>query len=98
MSYAKQVESNARLRLLQELARETDGRLNAVLLRDALDTNYGINRDRDWVETQLRKLENVGGVSLTDSGVVIASITPGGRDHLAQRMVLVGVTRPSAVA
>lgn len=85
----------ARLYILRELAKQSDGRLNDLSLRLALDM-YGIRRDRDWVRTQLRKLEALGAIELNAAGeMFIARIVRAGRDHLEERAVIEGVTRPA---
>lgn len=56
---------------------------------------FGVRRDRDWVKTQLVKLEALGAVTLADVGsLTVAAITRDGRDHVEQRAVLIGVSRP----
>lgn len=88
------IAADARLMILEELARQTDGRLTDLLLRRVLDV-YGIRRDRDWVRTQLRKLEALGAIELTSAGeALVARIARDGRDHVEERAVLSGVTRP----
>lgn len=83
--------------ILKELAAQTDGRLNDLLLQRALDA-YGFRRDRDWVKTQLQKLKALDAVTLIDAGpIVIARIERVGRDHLDERSVLSGVARPHEV-
>lgn len=92
---ARKLAEDARLAILKELATQTDGRLNDLLLQRALDV-YGFRRDRDWIVTQLRKLEDLGALSLTETGGMhIARIARAGRDHLDERLVLAGVTRPA---
>ena len=92
---ADALAADARLMILKELAGQTNGRLSDLLIRKVLDL-YGIARDRDWITTQLRKLEVLGAVELTEAGsVLIALITRIGRDHLEERLILSGVTRPA---
>ncbi len=89
------IEREARLIILRELVEQVDGRLNHVSLAQPLD-NYGIRRDRDWIATQLRKLEALGAVELMTAGtILVAHITPAGRDHVAERGVIEGVMRPA---
>ena len=95
MSLADAIAGDARLYVLKELARQTDGRLSELLVRRVLDT-YGIRRDHDWVRTQLRKLEALDAIELTVAGeVLIARLLPAGRDHVDERAVIEGVTRPA---
>lgn len=92
---AAKFAADARLIVLQELARQIDGRLNELSIGRTLDV-YGIRRDRDWVKTQLRKLETLGAVELQSAGtVIVAVITREGRDHVDERAVIEGVTRPA---
>ena len=95
---ADAIAGDARLYMLKELVAQTDGRLSELLLRRVLDL-YGIRRDRDWVRTQLRKLEALGAVELQIMGeTMVARITRDGRDHVEERAVIEGVTRPAEAA
>lgn len=92
---AEAVAREARLAILKALSQQTDERLSDVMLKQVLDI-YGYRRDRDWVRTQLRKLADLGAVSLTEAGeVLFARLEPPGRDHLEERSILVGVMRPT---
>lgn len=92
---AEAIAADARLFVLRELARQTDGRLNSLLLSRVLDAS-GIRRSREWVETQLNKLAELGAVELDRAGgLTIAAITRAGRDHTAARSLIAGVTPPS---
>lgn len=87
--------ADARLAILRTLAEQVDGQLNALLIRRTLDI-YGIKRDDDWIETQLRKMAMLGAIELIDAGALpIARIAPAGRSHLEERAVLAGITLPS---
>lgn len=89
------IAADARLCILKELARQTDGRLNEVGLQHVLDV-FGIRRDRDWVRTQMRALEALGAVSLTEVGtVLVATLRALGRNHVERRAIIEGVARPS---
>ena len=99
MSFARDmneaIAADARLFVLRELARQIDGRLNELSIARVLDLS-GIKRSREWVSTQLRKLEELGAAELIDAdGLLIAAITRTGRDHLDQRSIIAGVTRPA---
>ena len=97
MNFDEQVQQDGRLVILKELARQTDGRLNESMLMRVLDA-FGIRRSRDWARTQLRALEELGAVKLTEPGsVMVAEITRAGMDHVERRIVLEGVARPSPV-
>lgn len=92
---ADAIAGDARLIILKELVGQVDGRLNLLMLVRVLDL-YGIRRDRDWVATQLRKLEALGAVDLQSAGeLLVAHITRDGRDHVEERAVIEGVTRPA---
>jgi len=88
---------DARLFILKELSGQSDGRLNAILVQRLLDQRYGINRSREWIETQLRKLAELEAVELIEIAVLTAAITRAGRDHLAARSIIAGITRPHEV-
>lgn len=95
MSYLDVIVMDARLCILKELSKQIDGRLNEVALMHVLDV-FGIRRSRDWVRTQLRALDELGGVNLTEVGtVMIASLTKLGRAHVDRRGVIEGVARPA---
>lgn len=95
MSYNDFVTADARLVILRELSRMTDGRLGESILFQVLDT-FGHNRSRDFVRTQLRALADVGAITITEAGsVMIATITRAGLDHVERRAVIEGVARPS---
>lgn len=91
------IAQEMRLRILQQLAEQVDSQLSIVLLTRVIDS-FGFRRDRDWIETQLRKLEAVGAVSLSSpGGTLIARIERPGRDHVEQRSALAGVMAPAEV-
>tara|TARA_R110000751_G_scaffold2018_11_gene9413 strand:- start:256094 stop:256402 length:309 start_codon:yes stop_codon:yes gene_type:complete len=93
----ERLAADARLQILRELAAQTDGRLSILPLQRALDV-YGIKRDRDWVFTQLRKLEALDAINIQMAGEMpIARIARVGRDHLDERAVIEGITRPAEV-
>ena len=95
MSYDESVAEDARLIILKELAVQVDARSNEVILTRVLD-NFAIKRSRDWVRTQLRKLVELGTIRLSEAGtVLIASLTPLGRNHVERREIVDGITRPS---
>lgn len=95
MNYDEAMTRDARLVILKELAAQPDGRLNEALLEKVLDV-FGHRRSREWIRTQLRKLEELGAVRLTEVGtVLVAAITRAGVDHVERRSFLDGVERPS---
>tara|TARA_B100000678_G_scaffold215337_1_gene182633 strand:+ start:1078 stop:1374 length:297 start_codon:yes stop_codon:yes gene_type:complete len=90
------IAGDARLEILRELCRQVDGRLSEPMIRRVLDA-YGVRRDRDWIVTQLRKLEALSAIELTGKPVLVAHITRAGRDHVDERAIIEGVTRPSDI-
>lgn len=92
--YKQHIERHGRLIILEVLAREFNGHLREELIQKALDALF-ITRSIDWVRTQLRKLEELGAVKITeDGGRLIAGITRTGRDHVDRRSALDGVAWP----
>lgn len=92
--YKDYVIRKGRLVILEVLAREFNGHLREELIQKALDVCL-ISRSIEWVRTQLRKLEEIGAVTLTDDGgKLIAGITRAGRDHVDRRTPLDGVAWP----
>lgn len=95
MNYQELIAKDGRLIILRELNAQVDGQLNEAALRRVLDI-HGIKRSRDWMVTQLNRLVELEAVVLRDAGeMVVAAITSAGRDHVEQRAVLGGVSRPS---
>lgn len=94
MNLADTIAADARLMILKELAKQVDGRLSDVLVQRVLDV-YGIRRNRNWVRTQLRELEALGAIELQEAGdILIARLAGAGRDHIEERGLIEGVTRP----
>lgn len=89
------ITADARLIILRELAGQVDGQLNEASLRRLLDI-YGIARSREWLVTQLNKLVELDAVSIKNAGdMLVAAITRTGRDHVEQRTIIAGISRPS---
>jgi hypothetical protein len=98
VSFVEYLAEDARLTILKELAAQTDGRLNDAVMTKVLDT-FGYRRSREWVRTQMRKLEELGAVHLAEAGTaLVATITRAGMDHVERRAVLDGVAKPSPEA
>ncbi|WP_048648962.1 hypothetical protein [Nitratireductor soli] len=92
--YKDYVTEKGRLVILQVIGREFNGHLREDLIQKALDA-YFLSRSIEWVRTQLRKLEELGAVQLTDdAGKMIAGITRTGRDHVDRRAPIDGVAWP----
>lgn len=95
MSMDRILREEARLVLLRALEEQPDGRLNSELLRQTLEL-YGITKSREWVHDELNWLGQMGAVSVVVAGSVrVASLTSKGADHVARRVVIEGVKRPS---
>lgn len=95
MSFADYLIEDARLTMLKALREQRDGRLNETIMMHTLDT-FGHRRSREWVRTQLRKLEELGAVVCMEAGsVIVATITRTGIDHLELRATIDGVAKPS---
>lgn len=89
------IRAEARLIVLRALAAEPRYSLNEALLQAELET-FGIARSRAWVREELRRMEELAAVTITEAGsVLIATLTEKGRDHIERRLVIDGVKRPS---
>lgn len=86
---------DARLRMMQGMALQSDHRLSDIMLGHVLD-GWGHRRSRDYVRTQLRALEEIGALRLLGDGerVMIGELTQAGLDHVERRVILEGVKRP----
>jgi DNA-binding GntR family transcriptional regulator len=94
MSLDQAIREEARLIMLRALADEPDHRLNSSLLVQVLG-NFAITRSRDWVHEELRRLADLGAVTIVEAGSVrVASLTEKGLDHVERRLVIEGVKRP----
>ena len=92
------VTEDGRLVMLRELAKQSDYRLNETILTQVLDV-FGHRRSREWVRTQLRKMEELGAVKLREAeGIVVATATRAGLDHVEGRSVIEGILQPSPEA
>lgn len=93
MDYARILREDARLRLLQALEAQPDGRLNDAMLRLVL-ASAAIDRGRDWVVQELRWLEMMGAIRLIAAGeVLVAELTERGARHLSRAEPIEGVRR-----
>jgi hypothetical protein len=94
-SYTRHIEEDVRLIILRELHRQPAGRLNDTILTRVVE-DLGHTKSRDWIRTQLRKLEELGAIALISAGtVLIATITRAGVEHVERRSSIEGVARPS---
>lgn len=95
MDYSAFVTEDARLVVLKELAKQTNGTLNETLLLHVLD-RFGHMRTREWLRTQLRAMADLGAITISEAGsVMIAAISRGGMDHIERRSIIEGIARPS---
>lgn len=95
MSYLDVVAEDCRLIILKELAKENDHRLNETILTRVLE-NFGHLKTRDYVRTQIRRLEELGAIGVKEVGsVLVAELRQPGLDHVQRRAFLEGVGRPS---
>ena len=96
MSFDQHIREHARLILLKEMAAQANFSLMDDLAQPLLDS-FGISKSRDWIRNEYRWLmDEVCAVTLMQAGTsVIARITPRGLDHVAGRVILEGVKRPS---
>ncbi|MCV0428852.1 MAG: hypothetical protein K5905_25640 [Roseibium sp.] len=95
MSYAEHATADYRLTILKALTEEDDNRLNETLIERVLET-FGHTKSRDYLRTQLKKLEDLGAVKLTEPGsVYVAELLRPGLDHVERRSFLEGVLKPS---
>lgn len=94
MSMDRIIHEEARLIILRELVVQSNYTLNEALLQSTLET-FGIYRPRIWVREVMRWLESMSAVRVTEAGtVLIATLTPKGRDHVEGRYLIEGIKRP----
>ncbi|MEQ1499155.1 MAG: hypothetical protein ABL914_10875 [Novosphingobium sp.] len=90
---------DARLAILAELAQQRDETLNVLSITRLVDA-LGIRRSREWIDTQLGKLEELGAIELRQSEIAglgtvsVATLTAAGRDHVERRSTIAGVSAP----
>lgn len=95
MSALDIIRHEARLIMLRELATQANYSSNESLLQAMLET-FGITKPRDWVREELRRMEDLGAVSLSMAGsVMVATATTKGLDHVERRLTIEGIKRPS---
>lgn len=89
------IREEARLIILRTLSGEAAGQLNSELLRQNLVT-FGINRTREWVQAEMRWLEQLGAIEVAEAAsVLVGQLTQRGLDHVERRAFLDGVKHPS---
>jgi hypothetical protein len=95
MSLDRIIREEARLIILRELAEQPNNALNDALLQRTLET-FGIARSREWVREELRRMEDLGAVTLVQAGTVsVATATTKGLDHVGRLLMIEGIKRPS---
>lgn len=99
-SYEQKCQEDARLAILAELARQRDATLNSRSIERVVGA-LGMRRTDEWIENQLRRLEEFGAVNVRQTDlpglgrVLIATLTRTGRDHVDRRALLTGVSAPA---
>jgi uncharacterized protein HemX len=89
------IREEARLIMLRELAAQANYSLNESLLQQTLES-FGIAKARDWVREELRRMEDLGAISIVLAGsVAVATATMKGIDHVQHRLNIEGIKRPS---
>ncbi|MFK5980864.1 MAG: hypothetical protein QM488_18470 [Rhizobiaceae bacterium] len=94
MDYSEHLAQDARLIILRELMKQNSGSLNETILTVVLDS-FGHRQSREWVQTQLNKMKDLGAVTVLDAGVLVATITRAGIDHVERRSLISGIAKPS---
>ena len=95
VDFERHLAEDARLIILRELAEQVDHRLNTTILSAALYA-FGHNRSREWLDTQINKLVELGAVDAQRMGtVIVVTLRQAGLDHVERRTVISGVKRPS---
>ena len=90
-----QVRPDARLIILKALAAQMDERLHSGFLAEEL-RRFGIDRPREWINSELDWLSQIGAVELMKPGtVVVATLTEKGHGHLRRAIAIEGIKRPS---
>ncbi|PIE13949.1 MAG: hypothetical protein CSA70_03610 [Rhodobacterales bacterium] len=94
--YADHFNEEVRLVILKILAEQSDGRLNDSMMLTVLET-FAINRTREYLRTQLRWLADEGqAITISKVGTVwISELTQQGEHHLARKVLIEGIKRPS---
>ena len=95
MSMDTIIREETRLIVLRELAGQPNYALNESLLQATIE-RFGINRSRAWLREELRRMEELGAVTITVAGtVMIPTLTTKGLDHVEHRLTIEGIKRPS---
>jgi hypothetical protein len=93
--YARLRREQARLIVLKTLAGDTHGSQNSDILLHEL-RRFAIRESREWLHDELRWLENMGALRLTEAGsLLVATLTEKGQRHVDREIAIEGVKRPS---
>ena len=93
--YSEFATRDLRLIILRELADQPEYTANEAVLQTVAEA-FGHHRSREAIRAQLRWLEESGAVRVSEvSGVLVAHLRQRGLDHVAGRIRLDGVNRPS---
>lgn len=92
MTFEERIEQEARLRILQEMAEESDKRIAVNRLRDMLRDRWAIKKSQEWVDLQVSLLKELGALTVVTVGELrVAMLAQRGREHLAKEIELPGV-------
>lgn len=95
MDDTSMIQRDARLIILRALHEQTDETLHTNFLDQKL-RSFGIRKDRDWINDELRWLSDRGAVTLIEAGsVLVATLTDKGARHVDREIAIEGVARPS---
>ncbi len=98
MSYSDYLKRDLRLVLLRSLADQPGYVANDRILQ--IEANrFGLERSRDVIRAELRWLDEVGAVRLTDAGsVMVARLSRRGLEHVQGLTEIEGINKPSPEA
>jgi hypothetical protein len=92
--YTKYHRQTARMVLLRHLSQMPGFVSNELIMSEELDA-LGIRASREWLRTQLMKLEELEAIALHDeNATLVAKLTTTGMDHIEGRSRLEGVSAP----
>lgn len=95
--FAKLLQEDMRLVILRLLAEDSDYSHNEYVLRAALKAlGHGVSQDK--LRTELAWLAEQGLIATSDAGVLVAKLTPRGKDAAEGCVVVPGVKRPEPEA
>ncbi len=96
MNMVERIRQEARLIMLRELAGQSNGRITSTSLRDCLREVWLIDQEREWVESELEWMANMGAVTIVPAASIkIACLTETGRRHLRRARLIPGILAPT---